>query len=209
MIDLHTVATANGYKASIMLEEIGAPYRALPYDLIRGQNFSPEFLALNPVGRLPVIVDHESHDAAGKPLVVYGSMAILIYLAEKSGQLLPRAPRERASVFEWLGIISSDVAPAYSGQFVFNVLAPDKQPWPIEFYNKLCTRMLQPLEQQLARTPYLAGDAYTIADIIAYPVAAVSAKRYPGNLDAYPHLARWAALVGARPAVQRGMRVPA
>jgi GST-like protein len=135
-------------------------------------------------------------------------MAILVYLAEKHQSLLPQSVAERATVFEWLGIISSDVAPAYSGQFVFNVIAPEKQPWPIEFYNKLCARMLRPLDQRLAMSRYLAGDAYSIADVIAYPVAAVSAKRYPGNLDQYPHLARWTSEVGTRPAVQRGMRVP-
>lgn len=206
MIDLHTVPTANGYKVSIMLEELGLPYRVTAYDLIKGENFKPELLALNRVARLPVIVDHE---AEGGPLAVYGSAAILQYLAEKSGQLLPKAGRERAKVLEWLGIISSDIAPAYSGQFVFNVVATEKQPWAIAFYDRLCSRMAQTLEDQLAVTPFLAGDEYSIADILAYPVATVSMKRYPGNLDGHPHLARWAAMLGARPAVQRGMRVPA
>ena len=205
MIELHTVPTANGYKASIMLEELGLPYQVKSYDLIKGEQLSADFLALNPVGRLPTLVDHEPKNA---PITVYGSAAILIYLAEKTDRFLPTDTRQRARVFEWLGIISGDLAPAYSGQFVFNVIAAEKQPWAIEFYNKLCTRLLGPLELQLGKTRYLAGEDYTIADILAYPVASVSMLRYPGNLDGHPQLARWATEIGARPAVQRGMQVP-
>lgn len=205
MIDLHTVATANGYKASIMLEEVGLPYQVTAYDLLKGENFKPELLAINRVGRLPVIVDH---GVEGESLAVYGSAAILQYLADKTGQLLPKEMRARAKVLEWMGIISSDIAPAYSGQFVFNVVAQEKQPWAVAFYDRLCSRMVQTLEDQLALTPFLAGDEYSIADILAYPVATVSMKRYPGNLDAHPNLARWAATIGTRPAVQRGMSVP-
>jgi GST-like protein len=205
MIDLHTVPTANGYKASIMLEELALPYRVTSYDLIKGENFRPEFLALNRVGRLPTIVDR---DVTGEPIVVYGSSAILQYLAEKTGRLMPAGARARAKMLEWLGIVSSDVAPAYSGQFVFNVVAQEKQPWAIAFYDRLCLRMAQTLEDQLATTPYLVGEEYTIADILAYPVATVSMKRFPGHLDGHPNLARWAGTIGARPAVQRGMKVP-
>jgi GST-like protein len=207
MIDLHTTPTANGFKASIMLEETGLPYRVVNYNLVAGDQKKPEFLALNPVGRVPAIVDH---DVPGndEPLSVYGTAAILLYLAEKSQRFLPDRPRPRAKVFEWLGIIASDVGPAYSGQFVFNVVAQEKQPWAIDFYNKLCDRMVATMELQLSKSRFLAGEDYTIADMIAYPVAAVSMLRWPGNLDGHPHIARWAADVGARPAVQRGMQVP-
>jgi GST-like protein len=205
VIELHTTPTANGYKASIMLEELGLPYRVHDYNLVRGDHLAPGYLALNPVGRMPTIVD----DAVdGGPVSVYGTAAILLYLAERSGQLLPRDLARRARVFEWLGIVSSDIAPAYTGQFVFNQLAPEKFPWAIDHYNRLCSRLVAPMEAALGRSPYLAGDAYSIADVIAYPVAAVSMRRFPGSLDAYPNLARWAATIGARPAVQRGMRVP-
>ncbi|MFZ9477638.1 MAG: glutathione S-transferase family protein [Steroidobacteraceae bacterium] len=207
MIDLHTVPTANGYKASIMLEELALDYRTHSYDLRKGDNFDPQFLAINPVARLPTIVDHATDD--GAPLAVYGSAAILIYLAEKSGRLLPTSGRARTKTFEWLGIVSGDVGPAFSGQFAFNVVAPEKLPWAISYYDKLCLRMAGVLEQQLAKTTYLVGEDYSIADIIAFPVAAVSMKRFPGSLDGHPNLARWAALLGARPAVQRGMQVPA
>ncbi|MFM8516648.1 MAG: glutathione S-transferase family protein [Nevskiaceae bacterium] len=207
MIDLHTVPTANGYKASIMLEELALDYRVHSYDLRKGDNFDPQFLAINPVARLPTIVDHATDD--GAPLAVYGSAAILIYLAEKSARLLAASGRTRIRTLEWVGIISGDVGPAFSGQFAFNVVAPEKLPWAISYYDKLCLRMAGVLEQQLGKTTYLAGDEYSIADIIAYPVATVSMKRFPGSLDAHPHLAGGAALVGARPAVQRGMQVPA
>lgn len=205
MIDLHTTATANGYKASIMLEEVGLPYRVIDYDLVKGDNFKPDYLALNPVGRVPTIVDH---DAPGAPLSVYGTPAILLYLAEKTGRLLPADPAARAKAYEWLGIVASDLAPAYSGQFVFNVIAPEKNAWATAFYDKLCLRLLAPMEARLGASRHLAGDEYSIADVIAYPVAAVSMKRFPGDLAGHPNIARWAAEVAARPAVQRGMKVP-
>jgi GST-like protein len=205
MIHLHTVPTANGFKASIMLEEVGLPYDVRKYDLAKGEHLSPEYMKLNPVGRLPAIVDDQGAD--GREIVVYGSAAILLYLAEKTGLLMPRGPAERAAVYQWLGIVASDLGPAYAGQFVFSVLAPEKLPWAIEFYEKLCLRMLRPMELRLATARYLACDEYTIADVIAYPVAAVSARRFPGSLADHPSIARWAAEIGARPAVQRGMLV--
>lgn len=205
MLQLHTVPTANGFKASIMLEETGLPYTTRVYDLRAGEHLSPGYLAINPVGRLPTLIDETGDD--GQPLIVYGSAAILLYLAERSGRLLPAKPAARARVYHWLGIVASDLAPAYSGQFVFGTLAPEKLPWAIAFYDQLCLRMLAPLEQQLTQSRHLAGEEYTIADVIAYPVAAVSMQRFPGHFAAHPQIARWAAEVGARPAVQRGMRV--
>jgi GST-like protein len=205
MIHLHTVPTTNGFKASIMLEEVGLPYDVRTYDLMKGEHLSAGYLKLNPVGRLPTIVDDDGPD--GRALTLYGSAAILLYLAEKTGLLMPRGLAERAAVYQWLGIVSSDIGPAYTGHFVFNVLAPEKLPWAIDFYGKLCLRMLRPMELRLAAGRFLACDEYTIADVIAYPVAAVSARRHPGSLDDYPAISRWAAEVGERPAVQRGMRV--
>lgn len=206
MIELHTTATANGYKASIMLEECGLPYSVHDYDLVKGEHRTAGYLALNPVGRLPSIVDRDAGLEA--PVFVYGTQAILLYLAERTGLFMPAAPAARAAVYTWLGFISSDLAPAYSGQFVFGVLMQEKLPPVIDYYQRLVDRMLAALETQLARTTWLAGDSYSIADILAYPVAATSARRYPGDLADYPQLARWAAMVGARPAVQRGMQVP-
>lgn len=205
MIELHTTPTANGFKASIMLEETALPYEVHRYDLMRGDHQRPDYLALNPVGRLPLVVDREPEGP--EPISVYGTAAILLYLAEKSGRLLPTVQPARARAFEWLGIVSSDLGPAYSGQFIFSVIAPEKLPFAIEYYERLCRRLLNAMNHALEDRPYLAGSDYSIADVIAYPVAAVSAQRYPGRLDDYPRIADWAASVGARPAVQRGMRV--
>ena len=205
MIDLHTTPTANGYRASIMLEEVALPYRVFSYDLQAGDHQRPAYLAMNPVGRMPTIVDD---DVDGGSVSIYGTVAILLHLAEKTGRFLPSQRSTRAKVFEWLGFISSDLGPAYTGQFVFNVVMKEKSSAAIEFYNNLCLRFLQPLETQLGKTEYLAGGEITIADMLAYPAMTMSTKRFPGNLEAYPHIARWVALVGARPAVQRGMKVP-
>jgi GST-like protein len=207
VIELHTSPTANGYKASIMLEECGLAYTVRTYDLVARQNLAPDYLAMNPVGRIPTIVDRDG--PGGRAVVVYGSQAILQYLAEKTGRFLPSDLAARAAVYTWMGAVASDVAPAYSGQFVFGVIAPERLPWAVEYYDRLVDRMLGVLDTQLSRHAFLAGDEYSIADIIAYPVAATSARRYPGNLDGYPSLAAWAARVAARPAVQRGMNVPA
>lgn len=207
MIDLHTTATANGFKASIMLEETGLAYRAINYNLVKGEHFKPEYVAITPVARMPSIVDHDA--GGGEPVSVYGTAAILFYLAEKTGRFFPADPATRAKVYEWVGVVASDIGPAYSGQFAFNVLAPEKLPWALEFYDKLCLRMVRTLEARLGQARYLAGDEYTIADMIAYPVPAVSMKRFPGSLEGFPNLARWTAEVGSRPAVQRGMQVPA
>jgi GSH-dependent disulfide-bond oxidoreductase len=139
VIELHTVPTANGYKVSILLEELGWPYEVTPYNLVKGEHLTPAYLQRNPVGRLPMIVDKDP--ALAEPLKLYGTAAILIYLAEKAQRFLPQTQPARARVLEWLGIVASDISPAYSGQFVFNVIMPEKIPAAIEFYNKLVTRL--------------------------------------------------------------------
>lgn len=207
MLELHTTATANGYRASIMLEECGLDYRVRAYDLTKGEHLAPEYLALNPVGRLPTLVDTDV--GAGRRAVVYGTHAIVQYLAERTGRLLPADPVARAAAYTWAGFVAGDLGPAYSGQFVFGVLASGKAPYALEYYEQLCTRMLGALDARLASNRWLAGDEYTIADVLAFPTAATSARRYPGTLAAHAHVARWTEAVGARPAVQRGMRVPA
>lgn len=199
MIDLHFSPTANGLKAAIMLEETGLSYTLHPVELTKGEHLRPEFLAMNPVGRIPVIVDH---DAPSGALSVYGSVAILLYLAEKTGKLMPGDLEYRARVYQWLGIVSSDIGAAYSGQFLFSVLAPKPQDWAVEHYESLCRRLIAPLEAQLGETRYVAGETYTVADVLAYPVAAMSMKRYPGGLGDYPHLSRWAGELGARAAIR-------
>ena len=207
MIELHTTPTANGYRASIMLEECGLEYRVRAYDLTKGDHLSAGHLALNPVGRVPTIVDEGV--SGDRRAVVYGSQAILQYLADKTGRFLPTDPVARAAAYTWAGVATSDLGPAYSGQFVFGALLQEKIPTAIQHFERLCLRMLGALDTRLRDNRWLAGDEYTIADMLAYPAAAVSAKRFPGDLDAFPSLARWADEVGARPGVRRGMRVPA
>jgi len=205
MIELYTTPTANGLKASIMLEETGFEYRVHKIALTEGAHLAPGYLAINPIGRIPTIVDHDT--PGGKPLAVYGTAAILLYLGEKSGKLMPADLEARARVFQWLGIIQADIGAAYTGQFVFSVLAPQPMPWAVEHYNALCLRLVAAFEQQLGRTRFIAGDEYTIADVLGYPFATVSMARHPGSLDAYPNMQRWVAEVGARPAVRKGMTV--
>lgn len=205
MIELHLAFTANGYKATVLLEELGLSYRVVPCDLSKGQHLSPEFRAMNPVGRIPVLVDPAAD--AGDPIIVYGTAAIALYLAEKHGRLLPKDPRERAAAYEWVGIAASDIGPAFSGQFTFEVMAPEKDAWAIAFYRGLCDRFLAVMEARLARVPYLAGGEFSIADVLGYPIVAMSALRYPGNVDAFPAIKRWATELAKRPGVQRGMAV--
>ena len=200
MIRFYYNLAPNPMKVALCLEEMGLKYELAPVDTRKGEQHAPAYLAINPNAKVPAIID----DGA----TVFDSNAILLYLAEKTGQLLPTRPAARAKAYEWLGIVASDIAPAYSGQFVFNVIAPAKDPWAIGFYDKLCLRLLAPMESRLAASRHLAGDDYSIADVVAYPVAAVSMKRFPGDLSGHPNIARWAAEVGARPAVQRGMKVP-
>lgn len=207
MLELHTTPTANGYRASIMLEECGLEYRVHAYDLTKGEHLSAEHLALNPVGRVPTLVDDGV--ARDRPAVVYGSQAIVQYLADKTGRFLPADAVARAAAYTWAGVATGDLGPAYAGQFVFGTLLPEKVPAAIEHFERLCLRMLGALDTRLRATRWLAGDEYTIADMLAYPTAAVSAQRFPGTLADFPNVARWAAEVGARPGVQRGMRVPA
>jgi GST-like protein len=189
-----------------MLEECALEYRVRAYDLTKGDHLQPDYLALNPVGRVPAIVDD---GVPGEhPAVVYGSQAILQYLAEKTGRFLPADPVARAAAYTWAGVATGDLGPAYSGQFVFGTLAQERIPAAIRHFELLCLRMLGALDTRLRTHRWLAGEDYTIADMLAYPAAAVSAQRFPGNLDGFPDLARWTLDVGARPAVRRGMCVP-
>jgi len=209
-LQLYSLATPNGVKVTVLLEELlalghaGAEYDAWLIKITEGDQFGSGFVAVNPNSKIPALLDRSTEP----PTRVFESGSILLYLAEKTGQLLPSSAAERARTYEWLGVVSSDIGPAYSGQFVFNIIAPEKQAWAIDFYDRLCLRLLAPMETRLGASRFLAGDGYSIADVIAYPVAAVSMKRFPGGLDAHPNIARWAGEVGARPAVQRGMKIP-
>ncbi|MCA9707956.1 MAG: glutathione S-transferase N-terminal domain-containing protein [Myxococcales bacterium] len=201
MIDLYTASTPNGWKASIALEELALPYTVHRIDLSAGEQKQPEFLAINPNGRIPAIVDRQADDFA-----VFESGAILVYLAEKAGALLPADARGRSRVMQWLMFQMGGVGPMMGQANVFARYAPERIPYAIERYQRECRRLLEVLDGQLAREPFLAGD-YSIADIASW--CWVSTHEWSGvSIEGLDHLARWLDAVGGRPAVQRGRAIP-
>jgi GST-like protein len=202
MIDLYTAATPNGWKISIALEEMGLPYTLHPLKLGEKEQKQEWYLEINPNGRIPAIVDRDNGGFA-----VFESGAILIYLAEKSGKFLPTEPKARSRVLQWLMFQMSGIGPMMGQANVFFRYAPEKIPYAIERYQREVRRLFEVLERQLGRHAYLAGDDYTIADIAAWPW--VGAYGWAGvSEEGLPHLKRWLALVGERPAVGRGRNLP-
>ena len=208
MIDLYTWTTPNGRKISIMLEELGMPYKVIPIDLGKEQQFTPEFTAINPNQKIPAIVDR---DAEGGPLTIFESGAILIYLAEKSGKLLPRDVHPRAAVMQWLMYQMSHVGPilGQTGHFVNQ--APEKIPYAIQRFIGESVRIVGVLNKGLDGRAYLA-DEYSIADIATYPWVVAEwgpfQSMMPEKVAEFGNVRRWLDTVGARPAVQRGMAIP-
>ncbi len=201
MINLYTAATPNGYKASIALEELELPYTVHPLDLGKLEQKEEAFLELNPNGRIPVIVDRENDD-----LVVFESGAILLYLAEKTGRLIPADPTARSQVIQWLMFQMGGIGPMQGQANVFYRYAPEPIPYAIERYQKETRRLYEVLERRLARRDYLVGD-YSIADIASFTW--VRAHEWSGvSLDGLGHVTRWLERIEARPAVQRGLVVP-
>jgi GST-like protein len=205
MIDLYTWTTPNGRKVSIMLEELGLPYRVHPIDIGKGEQFKPEYIALNPNSKIPTIVD--SDGPGGAPLQMMESGAILIYLADKSGRLLPAAGRERYAVLEWLMFQMGGVGPMFGQVHHFLRAAKEPVPYAIERYTKETRRLYGVLNARLEGADYLAG-AYSIADIATYPWVARH-EWHKTDLNDFPQVKRWFDAISARPAVQRGMKVPA
>ena len=209
MIDLYTWTTPNGRKISIMLEELGLAYETIPVDLAKEQQFSPRFTAINPNQKIPAIVDH---DVEGEPLAIFESGAILVHLAEKTGRFLPREVHDRAAVMQWLMYQMSHVGPiiGQTGHFVNQ--APEKIPYAIQRFIGESVRIIGVLNTGLAGREYLAGD-YSIADIATYPwvVAAWGPfqSMMPEKVGELGNVRRWLDVVGKRPAVERGMKVPA
>ncbi|HMR07242.1 MAG TPA: glutathione S-transferase N-terminal domain-containing protein [Polyangiaceae bacterium] len=201
MIELLTAATPNGHKASVVLEELGLPYEARRIDLSALEQREDWFLKLNPNGRIPVIVDHDAED-----FVVFESGAIMVYLAEKTGKLLPTDVKGRSRVMQWLMFQMGGVGPMMGQANVFVRYAPEKIPYAIERYQKESRRLLQVLDTQLAKSEYLAGD-YSIADIANWCWART--HEWSGiDVTGLDNLARWLEVIGDRPAVQRGRKVP-
>ena len=201
MIELLTAATPNGLKASIMLEEVGLPYEVRRIDLRALEQKQDGFLKLNPNGRIPVIVDHDADD-----FVVFESGAILVYLAEKTGKLLPADAKGRSIALQWLMFQMGGVGPMMGQANVFFRYAPEKIPYAIERYQRESRRLIEVLDRRLGAAEYLAGE-YSIADIATWPW--VRTHEWSGvSIDGLDNVARWLSAVAARPAVQRGKDVP-
>ena len=201
MIDLYTFTTPNGRKASIMLEEVELPYNVHKIDITKGDQFTPEFVAINPNSKIPAIVDQDTG------ITVFESGAILIYLAEKTGKLLPTNSKERFQVLSWLMLQMGSVGPMFGQLNHFKKFAPEKIPYAIERYEKETLRLYSVLEGQLAEREFICGD-YSIADIATYPWVAI--HEWQGlTLNSHPNLKRWVETMQQRPAVERGMAVPA
>jgi GST-like protein len=208
VIDLYTHATPNGHKISIALEELALPYRIHLIDLAKGEQFTPDFLRINPNNKIPAIVD--SHGPGGQPLTLWESGAILIYLAERErSELLPAEPRARYATLQWLMFQMAGVGPMFGQAGHFTIYAKEQVPYGIERYSNESKRILGVIDKQLGAQRYLAGDHYSIADIACYPWTN-SALRIPtiGSFEPWPNVVRWRAEIGARPAVQRGVNAP-
>jgi len=201
MIDLYTAGTPNGWKASICLEELELPYTVHALDLGAGDQKKPEYLTINPNGRIPTIVDRDAGDFA-----VFESGAILLYLAEKTGRLLSSDPKKRSVAIQWLMFQMGGVGPMQGQANVFFRYFPEKIPAAIARYQNETRRLYGVLDGRLADHEYLADD-YSVADIATWPWVRIAG--WAGvELEGLPHLQRWAAAMEARPACQRGVAVP-
>jgi len=206
MIDLYYWPTPNGHKVTIFLEETGLEYRIVPINIRKGEQFAPEFLKISPNNRMPAIVDTDG--PGGKPFSLFESGAILLYLAEKTGKLMPSETRARYRVIEWLMFQMANVGPMLGQAGHFRNAAPEKIPYAIERYTNESRRLFNVLDRRLAEVPFVAGD-YSIADIATYPWVVAALKAQPEQLDSRPNLKRWIDALAARPAVQQGMAVMA
>ena len=204
MIDVWTWPTPNGHKVHIALEELGLEYQVIPVNIGAGEQFKPEFLAITPNHRIPAIVDHEG--VGGRTVTLFESGAILIYLAEKTGRLIPADPLARLSCLQWLMFQMGGVGPMFGQYNHFAAYAPEKLPYAIERYTNEVRRLHRVLDKRLSESAYLAGDEYSIADIATFPWVR-SPERRGIELGDYPAVKRWHDAIAARPAVQRGVEV--
>jgi GSH-dependent disulfide-bond oxidoreductase len=203
VIDLYYWETPNGRKITIALEELELPYQVIPVNIGRGDQFKPEFLAISPNNRMPAIVDHAPADG-GAPISVFESGAILLYLADKTGKLMPSDVRGRNEVVQWLMWQMGGVGPMFGQAAHFAVYAKEKLPYAIDRYMNEARRLLGVLDTRLADREFVAG-AYSIADMAIYPWvrSAVERRVTVTDTSSLPHMVRWLAAIGARPAVER------
>lgn len=211
MIDLYFWPTPNGKKVAILLEELGTPYRVIPVNIGRGDQFATEFLAISPNNRMPAIVDHEPL-GGGTPIAIFESGAILMYLAEKHGRFWPQSPREKYQVAQWVMWQMANQGPKFGerGHFQRAALQPKNGDlgYPLRRFDDEVNRLYGVMNNRLYESPYLAGAEYSIADIISYPWA-TGHDRLGQNLNEFKHVKRWLDAIGQRPAVQRGMQLGA
>ena len=200
MIDLYYWPTPNGHKITLFLEETGVPYNLIPVNIGKGEQFRPEFLAISPNNRMPAIVDHTPVER-GAPISVFESGAILLYLAEKTEQFLPKDVRGRAEVTQWLFWQMGGLGPMAGQNHHFSRYAPEKIPYAVERYVKETNRLYGVLNKRLADREFVAG-AYSIADMAAYPWI-VPHEAQSQNLDDFPHVKRWFDAIKGRPATVR------
>lgn len=197
MTILFTVPTANGQRASIALEECGIDYEVRAVDVFGGEHRSEEMLKLNPFGRMPVL---QIESASGELENIYGGLAIGQHAASQGGSLLPDA--ELGDHFhQWIGIIMTDLVPAFAGQFYLGTLAPEPFEWGSNWYAEIIQRFLRGIDDHLADNSYFLGDDYSLVDVLMYPTAATSVSRMPDGMAPYENLARWTSQVAARDAV--------
>ncbi len=214
MIDLYTAPTPNGHKVSVALEELGLPYTVHAVDLSAGEQKTEAFRRLNPNGRIPVIVDHAplpgrggGTGASGAPFTVFESGAILLYLAEKTGRLMPADAQGRSLVTQWLMFQMAGVGPMMRQANGFFRYLPEKIPVAIERYQNESRRLFEVLDRRLGEAEWLAGSDYSIADIAHW--CWVRTYKWSGvNIEGLPHLRRWLDAMKARPACQRGIEIP-
>ena len=204
MIEVYSWATPNGHKVHIMLEECGLPYRAVPVDIGRGDQFQADFLAISPNNKIPAIVDPDGPD--GQPMSLFESGAILLYLAGKTGRFLPADTRGRYQVLQWLMFQMAGVGPMLGQAHHFRIYAPEKLPYAIDRYTNEARRIYGVMNRQLAGHRYIAGPEYSIADIAIFPWLR-SWKNQGIAWNDFPHLKGWFDEIAARPAVKRGVEV--
>lgn len=202
-IDLYYWPTPNGWKISIFLEEAALPYTVKPINIGAGDQFEPDFLKLNPNNKMPVIVDPEGPE--GNPITLFESGAILLYLAEKTGQFLPETIRDRYRVIQWLMFQMGGIGPMLGQAHHFRQYAPDQIPYAVDRYTNEATRLYRVLDKQLGETEFVAGD-YSIADMAIFPWI-VPYERQGQDMANTPNLKRWFDTINSRPAVQRGLAV--
>ena len=203
-IEVYSWPTPNGHKIHIKLEECGLPYNARPINIGKGDQFAPDFLQISPNNKIPAITDPDGPD--GKPISLFESGAILVYLAGKTGKLLPKSDRERYDVLQWLMFQMGGVGPMLGQNHHFRLYAPEKLPYAVDRYTNEAKRLYGVIDRRLARSKWLGGKEYSIADIATFPWLR-SWENQGIVLSEYPHLEAWFHNIAQRPAVQRGVKV--